>query len=498
VARSVAEIAALAAIGCGSGSSSAPPAPSIAPDAVPILDAWATAVGGRDKLAKLGTVHRSGTIVRNGMAGRFEKWMTPQGARLDLVFDGFTEISVFDGTRGWFRDRAGDVRELEGIELDAERAATYWGGYAALIPGRQVGEVRANLDGTLRLVPRDCRRPLTIAFDPATHLPRTVRQPQHADTAMSSYDDYRDFDGVQLPFHEHVDVGDLYHADLVTLAIDHAVVDLKPPADRARPHLDAPIVVPYQPLLSGVPLISVTVEGKPMELIIATSSYSAIHVRHRESIAPNAPDGREIAHVTLAFGGLVLRDHVLDTRPFPNAERYFGRSVDGSLGYDVLSLFAVEIDPVAKTVTFRDRDAYRHTSAGVPITLEFGTPWVEASIEVPRKPPVTGAFALDTGCACDVMVRAPFTRDHDLLVGLDTARPLGGATEVVATITSLRIGGQRIDRPEAVFGMPHFGELEDPESSGIIGMHALGRYRVVFDYRTKRMWLDPPVSAASD
>jgi hypothetical protein len=54
VARSVAEIAALAVLGCGGGSSSPPPpATSIAPAAAPIVDAWATALGGRDKVDRV-------------------------------------------------------------------------------------------------------------------------------------------------------------------------------------------------------------------------------------------------------------------------------------------------------------------------------------------------------------------------------------------------------------------------------------------------------------
>jgi hypothetical protein len=324
-----------------------------------------------------------------------------------------------------------------------------------------------------------------------------LSQPQRGETATSTYDDYRDFDEIRLPFHERVVVGNVADAELTTAAIDHAPPDLTRPADRTPPHLTTPLVVPFEPMRDGVPLVRVSVEGTPLDFVVASTTYSSIQRRRREQLESKAGH-HGVARFALTVGGLALPDHVFGTRP-PEAASFVGRDVDGSLGYDVLALFVVEIDPIEKTLTFHDRDTYRHPGTGVPITLEFATPWIDATVDVPGKSPASGRFALDTGCACAVMLRAPFVQEHGLLVGLDTLAPnVAPERGMLAPITALRFADQRFEHLDAVFGLPHFGTLDDPESAGIIGMRVLGRYRLVLDYHHRRVWLDPPVSAGTD
>src|SRR5262245_20230987 len=145
----------------------------IGPDAAELLEAWATAIGGRDGLDALGALHGKGSYEKGGMRGTIELWVSPRGERREeIVLGPLRELRVFDGTQGWLVERNKEVRELAGIELDDQKTLAFREVYAALLVDRRPGAVTRDAD-KLVLAAEGSARPETVTFDRATGLPET-------------------------------------------------------------------------------------------------------------------------------------------------------------------------------------------------------------------------------------------------------------------------------------------------------------------------------------
>jgi hypothetical protein len=288
------------------------------------------------------------------------------------------------------------------------------------------------------------------------------------------------------------------------------------PADRASDadfagsaaSVELPIVIGP----GGIVSIAGRIAGHPVELIIDSGAEgSVLNAAHLGDLAlagkgvfaVGAGGGDTVAsyveHVTFELPGVTLRDQSVAAIDFGQLEDLTDHRIDGILGYDFLSRFVVELDYPRQRIRLHDPARYRHGDAGaIPITLEGSTPWIDASISVPGRPPITGHFTVDTGCACHVAMTTPFTDTNHLLDAVHTAKlgdyaGAGGMTETVSgEIPALHIGGVTIDRPLATFSRDHKGATADPDSAGLIGAEVFRRFVLVLDYARGRMWLDPP------
>ena len=88
----------VAIIACSGGPAvRPPPLTAIAPQATTALDAWAQAIGGRDRLAAQTAWHARGTIKKGGLTGRYEMWATARGEiRAETTLGVIREVHVFD------------------------------------------------------------------------------------------------------------------------------------------------------------------------------------------------------------------------------------------------------------------------------------------------------------------------------------------------------------------------------------------------------------------
>jgi hypothetical protein len=327
------------------------------------------------------------------------------------------------------------------------------------------------------------------------------------------FDDWREVGGVAMPFHLHEDNGDPHDAvDVQVVSIERGTPPaFTRPPERA-PDVTGTAAVPFDLAFGGLVFVDVTVNGTPMAFILDSGAEStvlnasrlaALGLTQTGTFAAGAGGGDVtvgyVPHVTYAVGGAVLHDQIVSAIPLDALEGPLGRKLDGILGYDFLSRFVVELDYAHEQLRLHDRATYRH-GPGVPvtITIEDSTPFVDAAVALPGIAAVPGHFTLDTGCLCEVELSSPFTDEHHLLAAVPDARNAGfsagagGEThQVSATITSLRIGAQTIDRPVADFSRDTTGATADPESAGLIGALVWKRFVLVLDYKRKQVWLDP-------
>jgi hypothetical protein len=513
--RGVKRLAIAVLVACGSPAVHAPaPQPVTAVDAsaTRLLDAWATSIGGRTAIAALGALHLRGRYTKGGITGTVDLWETPRGERreeLQLAF--LHELRVFDGSRGWLVDRNGEVRDLDGFELDDQLALAFRGSFAPLLVDRVPGTVTVNAKGDLVLAPAGGHRPETVTLGPA-HRPAQLVRRDSEKQRVTRFEDWRDVAGVAMPFHVHEDNGDPNDAvDIAWTSIERGTPPaFTRPPDRA-PDMQGTATAPIDLAFGGLIFVGVTVNGTPMSFVLDSGAEStvlnssrlaALGLTATGTFAAGAGGGDVtvgyVPHVTYAIGEASVRDQIVSAIPLDPLEAPLGRKLDGILGYDFLSRFVVEIDYAHREVRFRDRASYHHApGTPVPITLEDSTPSLDATVEVPGVAPVPGRFTLDTGCLCEVTMFAPFVEEHHLLEHVPDAKVTGysagagGEThQVTAPITALRIGDRTIDKPTADFGRDTTGATADPESAGLIGAIVWRRFVLTLDYRRKQAWLD--------
>jgi hypothetical protein len=480
--------------------------------AQPQLDGWANAIGGRRKIASLGALHVRGSYTKGGITGTIDLWETPRGERreeLQLAF--LHELRVFDGSRGWFVDRNGEVRDIDGFELDDQLALGFRDSFAPLLVNRVPGAVTRNARGDLVLTPAGGHRAETVTMG-ADHRPIQIVRRDGEKQRATRLEDWREFAGVEMPFHVHEDNGD--PNDAVDIKITSIEVGTPPaftrPAD-SKPDMKGTASVPFELLYGGLVYLQVTVNGTPMSFILDSGAESTVlnasrlaglGLKSTGTFAAGAGGGDVtvgyVPHVTYAVGGATLKDQIVSAIPLDSLEGPLGKKLDGILGYDFLSRFVVELDYKQKQLRLRERDGYHHApGVPVPITLEDSTPMVDATVELPGIQPLPGHFTLDTGCLCQVSLFGPFIDQHALLAAVPDARNAGfsagagGEThQLSAPITALRIGDRTIDKPIADFGRDTTGATADPESAGLIGAIVWREFVLVLDYKRKQVWLD--------
>jgi hypothetical protein len=163
----------------------------------------------------------------------------------------------------------------------------------------------------------------------------------------------------------------------------------------------------------------------------------------------------------------------------------FQPGIVGTLGYELLKTWAVEINYDRKTLSLTDSRSFRYSGHGVAVPFFFrGTqPVVEGTIDG-----IPGTFQIDTGSNASVSLFAPFVQRHALTQRLAphlqgfAGEGLGGPeTAYFVRSPTLSVGGIQLhhvvtDLLEATNGIG--AEAED---EGNIGTGTLKRFNVTFD-----------------
>jgi len=186
------------------------PVAATLPSAEQILTKYVTAVGGKDAVAKFGTVFMKGTIERtDNRSGPVEVTLKDADKYLITVTvpQGIVSQGV-NGDVGWLRSASGSLN-LKGRNLEQlKRVASYYGVIKVVDQPAQMKVLGAEKVGdretyVLALVidPTMSRR---FYFDTQTGLllrevtlEQTILAPL---TEQADFEDYRDVDGVKLPF----------------------------------------------------------------------------------------------------------------------------------------------------------------------------------------------------------------------------------------------------------------------------------------------------------
>ncbi|HSX60966.1 MAG TPA: aspartyl protease family protein [Tahibacter sp.] len=502
-----------------------------APDAAALL-ARARAVGGGENWNAVTAVSGRGTMKAAGLSGSVEtREDVVSGrsvARYSLGL--FKGANGYDGSVGWNQDPGGEVARLDAPEAQRQaRTAAWLSARAFWFPQRgeadfgapQPREHEGRNYAVVTATPAGGEA-VELWFDAATgRLDRFVTGLAAQDRVVTVLGDWRDVDGVQLPFHQIVDRGadaanriEIVYDSLTTKsAISDA--DFAVPALAGGAHIvDASGItrIPFRLVRDHIH-VQAEVDGQPVQMLVDTGGVNILLPAAVKRLGLKTEGqltargtGEARADVTLGrakslrLGGVAFEQplfYVIDFGRLPDVE---GEDFDGVVGYELFQRFGVTIDYARRELVLTRPDAFAPPagSKAVPFTMADRIPIVEGRIDGRAV-----RIAVDTGSGAAIDLHSPFVRKNDL------KREYGATFEQISgwgvggpmrawpvRLGELEIGGFAMPNVAASLYTGDKGAFASPDVDANLGGRVLGRFTVAFDYANKRMHLAPNASYA--
>lgn len=492
-----------------------------------VLDRWAAALGGRDKLEQIRTAHSRGSVETGGMKGTFERWSTWRGESRTVldISSAIHQLNIFDGKQGWAMDSSGAVHELSAGNLRSAVSGAYEASHSFFFPGRLPGAVvllgrdASQSAYVIRLEPEG-GNPVTVFLDDTTFLPKREETAGPLGNIRSiTISSWREVAGIKIPASTVQSTGDPKFDIVITteqveinapLAAD---LFSKPAETAAQVHFaDAAhqVVIPVEVYAQHI-FVPVRVNrtetawffldsGAGTSVVTKTWADKIGLASEGAMRAVGAAGATSLAlakNVVLGLPGVLIHlpsITVLDAAALPQ----FGRSWDGLLGYDVLSRLVMRVDYEHKEITVIEPAAFvpgDHVSA-LPLTFLGNWPLIPAKIVIRGEPIDTKCF-IDTG-AGGLMLSTPFTIANHVVdaVNNTTSSSIYGTSgeskRFAVRIAGLQLGPYLLPNPVAGFSLDtKEGALASPDIGAIIGGEILERFTITFDYPHHRILLQP-------
>jgi hypothetical protein len=475
----------------------------------------------------------TGTAETSGMRGTAEidedvvDGRNAQRFRIPVLGD-FS--SVYDGTMRWQQDVSGGVHPLDAPfarQLARTDAYVARRGYLDANDSaklRCLGERK--IDGrpmvTIRAVPPG-GQPADLAFDPQTHLLWSVSERLPISTQVTRYGDYRDVNGLALPF--EVRSGTLFEPD------DGFVFRVRRYELRARASaagFTKPRETDAVRMLGGArsTTVPVAIEGRqllvwasidghaPMPFIFDTGGHAILTTKAARTLGLRAVGagvsggsgsgtiGVKYATVSrIGIGKAELRDQHMLVIDYPYEFYERGRRIPlaGILGLEFFERFATHIDYGLKTLTLVPLARATPPSGTVPVPIRFqeDVPLARAAVDG-----YAGDFEVDTGNAGSLILFGTFVdrtglgnwyRSGVVSIGHGTGGTNTGRFENVRTFS---VGGQTLNGVRTDFTHMASGSFSSWTEAGNFGYAVLLHYSPTFDYARQMLYLNPHAAAA--
>jgi len=175
-----------------------------------LIERWATAAGGRDKVAAIKTIYREATLEFGAYQGTLKVWHTADGKyRKEEKIGDLSSIEVFDGAKGTIKEGNAPPREMTSAELEISRAKRFANANAmffAFFPERRHGTVAVEAGNMIVLKPEGGVE-WRVALDPQTSLPKTMVHKEGDRTITVTFDSYETVDGIKVEKEIHRTAG---------------------------------------------------------------------------------------------------------------------------------------------------------------------------------------------------------------------------------------------------------------------------------------------------
>ena len=503
------------------------PAPAATSDPFTILGNAKTATGG-NAWNKLRTQHSKVTLTGGGISGKVERWSDLTDGRSYLKYElgSIAGALGYDGTMSWSQDQSGqsraesapDARELAANAAFRDKLG-FW--FAERGRGSVDYKGRADADGAefdvVTLTPEG-GRPFDLWVNTQTGLIERLVEREAGVTRTEIYMDFREVQGVKIPFRVRATRGDPKFDEIVVIdaiEFDTSLAGVNfsqpaaPQADFAFPAGKATIEVPFE-IQNGHIYLKAMLNGKgPFTLLFDTGGINVLFPSAVKTLglkvdsAPpgaGAADGQPGVGLTrvaqLDIGGIVVTN-----QPFATVELdAFMRRVEGLddvaglVGYELLRRFPVRLDYERSRLVFHDPATFKYAGSGqlVPFRFHGHVPQVQGSVDG-----VAGTFDIDTGARTSLTLTAAFAKASGLGAKYNATTELisgagaGGPTRArLARAGALRLGEVEIQHPLTYLSLATSGPLADPALAGNVGYGVLRQFNLVFDYANEQLWFE--------
>jgi hypothetical protein len=443
--------------------------------------------------------------------------------------DAFGTATGIDAQGQWREDNTGMIHPLDSDEARLVATTESWlGRFGFLDPhtgvtyrrlpdaqdnGRTYQRVEATPDGG---------RTATLWIDASTHLLNRAVYATSFLVATQRYDDYRDVNGLKLPFRvassrtnlagnadgESVDTIDRY------MLLDHTPAsELKRPENKVRDvvmsHGAREATTPMT-LEGGALLVDVSIDGRPpMPFILDTGGHAILtadaakqmgYKTQGQGVSGGSGSGTMSTSYTkvgdTALGNAHVRDLTFEVLPYPFAfyERGDRAPIAGILGLEMFERFAITFDYDRHLLTLQPYDLGAEPPAmkgdAVPLRFTDDMPLAQA-----RQDGHAGMFGIDTGNAGYNLTFPQWAERNGIAARYQAGLPVptGGVGGLfvahIAHAKSFELGTQSMDNVVAMLTRVDAGATGNPSEAGNIGQDILSRYNVHFDYRRQQMVL---------
>ncbi len=180
-----------------------------------ILSKHLLALGGKDNLLKIKTTCIKGKVNYGGLQGEFTSYSQfPDLSRQDIDFKMFQMSTGTDGKTYWSKDQNGKIKQLEKIERFYAWSETYFSNYLYFFPEQYKRELNylgeekdsSNQYYIMEIKPED-GNPRKLFINKDTYLLDKYQQKMDIDITTSYLTDYREIEGIKIPFHTRVTTG---------------------------------------------------------------------------------------------------------------------------------------------------------------------------------------------------------------------------------------------------------------------------------------------------
>ena len=219
----------------------------------------------------------------------------------------------------------------------------------------------------------------------------------------------------------------------------------------------------------------------------------------REGATGMATIVRSTDHM-LDAGGLRFQDVTLGIADIDRIERQLGMQIDGVIGWEILSQYAVRVNYDTMLIEIYDnrRFAYDLGAISHPIAVRGTVIFTNITVAFESGNTFNGKVMVDTGSGNTFSFNTPFTEENNLLAEMDTyyereIQSLSNETAHVYTtmIAALNVGEYEFSTLPANIAIAEAGALSWSGPMGILGNGVLKHFNVFIDLQQKVMSLEP-------
>ena len=207
-------------------------------------------------------------------------------------------------------------------------------------------------------------------------------------------------------------------------------------------------------------------------------------------------EGSFIRGVSLSVAGAEVSNQLIGSTPFPTIP---GFEFHGVIGYDFINQFVIEIDYLNQHMNLYDPRSYTYRGKEKPIPLLFDgegrIPFVQMKIVLEGRAPFPAKLELDTGADGTFIVTSSFVKKHRLLAAMPDAvqdRGVGVGGEqrrLLGQVKAAHLGRFIFKDPPLALELDEGAGAKAKD--GVIGGEIFRRFKVILDYRHRRMILEP-------